>query len=271
MLWSGLQFLLLAWIIILFTRCQPCQGVLPSNILTTVRASRDDLIEHYFRLGIQYSEILHFLSALHGITLSLRQLKRILKLRDLSRNHYSSLNDIVDGIESELSGSGKLVGYRAMHQRITMWHGLSVSRETVRILLKNLDPVGVERRSRHKLTRRRYRACGPNFLWHIDGYDKLKPYGFCIHAAIDGYSRRIMWLEVGHSNNDPRLIAKYFLDYIRSVGGIPSIVRGDCGTENIHIASIQRFFRENHTDSFHVWTVSVKSKNWMLVEHTQKI
>ena len=31
-------------------------------------------------------------------------------------------------------------------------------------------------------------------MWHIDGYDKLKPYGFCVHGAIDGFSRRIMWI-----------------------------------------------------------------------------
>ena len=24
-------------------------------------------------------------------------------------------------------------------------------------------------------------------LWHLDGYDKLKPYGFAIHGCIDGY------------------------------------------------------------------------------------
>ena len=27
---------------------------------------------------------------------------------------------------------------------------------------------------------------GPNFLGHIDGYDKLKAYGFAIHGCIDG-------------------------------------------------------------------------------------
>ena len=27
---------------------------------------------------------------------------------------------------------------------------------------------------------------GPNWCWHIDGYDKLKPFGFPIHACIDG-------------------------------------------------------------------------------------
>lgn len=28
---------------------------------------------------------------------------------------------------------------------------------------------------------------GPDFVWHLDGYDKLKPYGFAIHGCIDGY------------------------------------------------------------------------------------
>jgi hypothetical protein len=35
---------------------------------------------------------------------------------------------------------------------------------------------------------------GPNFAWHADGYDKLKPYGFPIHGCIDGFSRRLIWL-----------------------------------------------------------------------------
>ena len=28
------------------------------------------------------------------------------------------------------------------------------------------------------------------------GHDKLKPYGFPIHGAIDGYSCKILWLEM---------------------------------------------------------------------------
>ena len=27
---------------------------------------------------------------------------------------------------------------------------------------------------------------GPNYLWHVDGYDKLTPYGLNIHGCIDG-------------------------------------------------------------------------------------
>jgi hypothetical protein len=46
-------------------------------------------------------------------------------------------------------------------------------------------------------------------LFHI-GYDKLKPYGFPIHGAIDGYSRKILWLELSRSNNKPEMPAKIF-------------------------------------------------------------
>ena len=36
-----------------------------------------------------------------------------------------------------------------------------------------------------------YNSCiqGPNEVWHIDGNDKLKKFGFCIHGCIDGYKK----------------------------------------------------------------------------------
>jgi hypothetical protein len=49
-----------------------------------------------------------------------------------------------------------------------------------------IDAAGVETRKKHCLKRRCYRNPGPNFCIHIDGYDKIKPYGFAIHGAIDG-------------------------------------------------------------------------------------
>lgn len=49
-----------------------------------------------------------------------------------------------------------------------------------------LDPEGVERRRRHRLTRRLYCSLGPNYAIHVDQYDKLLPYGFGIHGAMDG-------------------------------------------------------------------------------------
>jgi len=102
-----------------------------------------------------------------------------------------------------------------MHQRLINRHSLVTTWEVVQHVLRVFDPEGVEHRSQHRLRRRIYRCKGPNYLWHIDGYDKLKPFGFCIHGAIDGLSRRILWLEVASSNNDLRIVAQYFLDYAR--------------------------------------------------------
>lgn len=51
--------------------------VLPPRVDTLTRLDRNSLIEHYFHLSFDYSEILGFLLLCHGIRISLRQLKRI--------------------------------------------------------------------------------------------------------------------------------------------------------------------------------------------------
>ena len=218
--------------------------------VTSGNSDRNSLIECYFNLGLDYSEILSFVLLVHGIQLSIRRLKRVLFSKGLRRRrNHSQPQEIIAAIERELEGSGSLIGYRQMHQRLRTDYGLVVSRETVRLTLKTLDPTGVEKRWQHKLKRRTYSAKGPNFIWHLDGYDKLKPFGLSIHGAIDGYSRRIPWLEVGASNNNPRIVARYFLDCVKQLGGVPQTVRGDRGTENVNVAAMQRFFRRDGTNS----------------------
>ena len=93
--------------------------------------------------------------------------------------------------------------------------------------LFELDPQNVDKRRRRRLRRRKYHSLGPNFVWHIDGHDKLKPYGISIHGCIDGYSRRIIWLEVAASNKVPELIAKHYLDAIKQMEGNPKTVKAD--------------------------------------------
>ena len=127
-------------------------------------------------------------------------------------------------------------------------------------------------RSGHRLRTRKYSTKGPNYLWHIDGYDKLFIYlfiyiqhiltfmavgvrsdvgfGFCVHGAIDSSTRKILWLEVSGSNNDPGIITKYYLDYVRQIGGTSRVIRADRGTENGNIAVTQQFFRRLARDDF---------------------
>lgn len=94
-------------------------------------------------------------------------------------------------------------------------------------------------RKRHCLKRREYHNASPSYAWHVDGYDKHKPWGFPIHGCIDGYSRRIMWLEVAHSNNLPEIRGT------KDLGGCPVEVVTNLGTENGLLATIQSYFRQN--------------------------
>ena len=93
-------------------------------------------------------------------------------------------------------------------------------------------------RKAHRLKRRTYHCLGPNDTWHIDGYDKLKPFGFPLHGAIDGFSRKILWLEVTRSNNSPDNIATYFLSTVKELKGCSRQLITDLGTENGLAASM---------------------------------
>ena len=229
-------------IFLLAALCTTSWAVLP-NYLPATRGnalSRDEVIESYFHLGFTAQEIVLFVTNVHCMYISLRHLKRILRRLGCRRRRFqSNLDEVVDVVQEELKGSGSLLGYRAMHQRLLNHHGLVTTREVVRHILRVFDPEGVEHRSRHRLRRRVYRSKGPNFLGHIDGYDKLKPFGFCVHGAINGFSRQILWLEVASSNNDPKIVAQYYLDYVRQSSATERIIRGDRGTENVNVAAIQ--------------------------------
>jgi transposase len=217
----------------------------------------EQVISNYFYNGYSYNEIRHLLKFMHGVDVSERTLHRVLrKLGLYRRGHSSSTISIINFVEKELSGSGSCIGYRQMHQRCIKAR-LCVSRKTVSVTVKALDPIGVEERKRKYLKRRKYFAKGPNWVWHLDGYDKLKPYGFSIHGAIDGYSRRIMWLELSKSNKDPCNISSFYLKCIQKIKGVPRKVVADFGTENVYVAAAQRFFRRNHNDSV-AGTVSFK-------------
>ena len=164
---------------------------------------------------------------IHGIKLSIRQLKRILKAKRLCRNKNNSRRACLrDLISAEIENSAKCIGYRSMWRRLVNDHRIRIHRTKT-----------------HRFVR-------PNYVWHVDGYDKLKPYGFCFHGPIDGYSRRILWLEVLNSNNSSGVIAKYYLDALANLGVCPRLLRCDSGTKNSKLSVLQPFFRYNDMNLF---------------------
>ena len=115
-------------------------------------------------------------------------------------------------------------------------------RDDVKVTVKELDPEVVSLRRRRRLHHCKYISKGPNYIWHIDGHDKLKPFGFSVHDYIDGFSRKLIWLKVGSSNKNPDVIAHCYLDVISELGGVPGIIKADDGTENALIEPIHIYY-----------------------------
>lgn len=129
-------------------------------------------------------------------------------------------------------------------------NGFNVRKEDIRLLLSILDPENVEKRKSRRLLRRNYYNKGPNYIWHMDSYDKLKRYGICINGCVDGFSRKVLWLKAYSTSSDPKVIAGYFMEAVDEYKGCPRIIRADKGTENADTCTIQRLLRQDGTDTF---------------------
>ena len=211
------------------------------------QGSERDIIQQYFYKGLPYRHIILMLEKHHNICMSQTTLKRRLKDYDLTRRKELD-NEYLDHVRYMISmeienGPDSLNGYRTMWHVLRLRHHINVPRHVVESIMREVDPQGVAYRKNRCLKRRTYVSRGPNFCWHMDGYHKLKPFGFCIHGCVDGFSRRIIWLEVQRSNKNPSVVAKYFLDSIRAARGCPARVYTDPGTENGLVAAIQCYLR----------------------------
>ncbi|XP_014237102.1 uncharacterized protein LOC106659200 [Trichogramma pretiosum] len=212
--------------------------VLEYNVLYKTRKitdeSRDQLIMNYFQSLYTYKEIRHLLAVKHNYHISERSLKRILKGLGVRRKNIveSETELIVKALIEIHSTSGFNLGYRSLWQRLKTECKLTMKRDTILKYLRIIDPEGIEARSRYRLKRRQYSLSGPNHLWHVDGHDKLKKFGFAIHGCVDGYSRKVIWLNVATINNKPEVIAYYYLQSSISHNCVPCVIRSDKGTEN---------------------------------------
>ncbi|KAH0561270.1 hypothetical protein KQX54_015789 [Cotesia glomerata] len=162
-------------------------------------------IKKYFLENYKISDIRQLLITKHDISISMSTLKRILSTLGLKRKYVqeSNMRDIIAAAIEEVNSCGYNLGYRSLWKKLKLQYKLRVRKETVYKILKILDPEGIANRYGNKLRRRRYISPGPNFMWHLDGYDKLKQFGFAIYGCIDGFSRKVMWLEVATTNNYP--------------------------------------------------------------------
>ena len=75
-----------------------------------------------------------------------------------------------------------------------------------------------------------YSVAHPNYLWHVDGHYKLIHWRLVVHAAIDGFSRTITYIECA-DNNQAETVLGFFLSGV-SRFGLPDCVCSEHGGEN---------------------------------------
>ena len=233
-------------------QCINCQvnvsTIYCTNCGAKVAATSFELeVTKYFRKGFTYTEIINLLERQHDVKISMRTLKKKLKSFGLKRKNHSitHLSRAIDIVTQQVSTLGSSVGYRTIWHNLSHDFGINVPRDLIMLTMRELDPIGASTRKVRSLKRRIYHSDGPNYLWHSDGYDKLKHFGFPIHGCIDGFSRKILWLRVLTSNNNPHVIESLYLDTVEDLGMYPRCVRTDCGSENGLVAASQCYFHQN--------------------------
>ena len=71
-------------------------------------------------------------------------------------------------------------------------NGFIIDHESVYLILKELDPLGVEQGAQHCLSRCDYVSAGSNHTWYIDEYDKLNHLDLLSMVQVN-YSQKILW------------------------------------------------------------------------------
>ena len=171
---------------------------------------------NYFYLGLHYSRTAQLLLKYHDTQMSKSTLKRRLKEYNLKK-HNVPIELLHITIQREVRGPAASFRYGKIQRHLRSRYKLNILRDNVMNILKEVDPEGTEIRRSRKLCRRKYISSGPDNFCYMDGYDKLRPFGVPMHGTIDGFSRKVIWLRVTKTNNNPSVVA-------------PSILRTDCGT-----------------------------------------
>ena len=78
--------------------------------------------------------------------------------------------------------------------------GIRVSRQALRDAIHHVDHGNTVARRRSVVRRHVYSVAHPNYLWHVDGHHKLIHWRLVVHAAIDGFSRTITYIECADNN-----------------------------------------------------------------------
>ncbi|KAF8259282.1 hypothetical protein EI94DRAFT_1773974 [Lactarius quietus] len=186
----------------------------------------------YFHLGMSDTDITtavmdHFDHMLYG--LSTRQQKHTVQ----------SIAPYVEDIKKCFPNRGA----ETIRKALLMENKIHVPRPIISEYLRQTEPDAVDAQWYKRFKRRTFVAIGPNEMWSLDQHDKFKRYGLFFHVGLDPFPGVIHWCKVWWTVRNPKVIASFYLDTARSIGGIPLIMQSDPGTENVNVAYAQTALR----------------------------
>uniref|UniRef100_A0A1X7UVF2 Integrase core domain-containing protein n=1 Tax=Amphimedon queenslandica TaxID=400682 RepID=A0A1X7UVF2_AMPQE len=110
--------------------------------------------------------------------------------------------------------------------------GIRIPRSRIRASVHRLDPF-VRDRLKPAIRRCSYHVPGPNYVWHIDGNQKLIRWRIVIHGGIDGYYWVVVFLKPSTDNHAHMMLSCFengVFEY-----GLPTHIRLDLGGENVEV------------------------------------
>ena len=197
--------------------------LLPSHI----NISTKYLVIYYHGLlpKFKYKKICSIITFHHSRSLTISRIKSVCKANELNRKINVSDDHLCRMIENELNTSLSFVEYRQTTENLCLKYGVNVVMEDVHKALKSVGPDGVNKRKSKTIIRREFLSSRPGSIYHIVVNDKLKCWGFGIHGWVYSFSRKVHWLVVASSNNDPAVISNYSSRIIRKYGIAPNLLR----------------------------------------------
>ena len=140
---------------------------------------KECLIEHV-RQCMQRIDILDYLRRdFNQYAWSMRSLERRLTYFGIKyTDAATTVGAVQQAVQEELQGPGKLLGYRAMHQKIRQIHKLNVPRDLVYDIMSHLDSAGLQERAvgKNQKAKGHFIIGGVNQVHSLDGHDKVMGY-----------------------------------------------------------------------------------------------
>ena len=122
-------------------------------------------------------------------------------------------------------------------------------RDVVYGIMDVVDPKGLKDRKPNKKTKQKrgkLESPGVNFVFSLDGHDKLMGYQnstfpLAVYGCMNTCSRKIMWMHVWTTNSNPALPAFWYARYLEETHILAMSFRLDKGTEATTIGAFHAF------------------------------